>query len=763
MEKIRQTAKTHTFGSMTWLTALLTMAAAFGATFGKILGFPSSMNVALAALSGANVIPAFLGSALGYLVSGTFTEGIVQLCAILVTAAVQLIFPSADHRDDPLFVSLLTTGAMMLFGCVMSVALPADTYTASLRMINALMCGCIVFIALTVKRHRSRSGVFDLSGINGVFTGILYIMLVSTLTALPLHIVNVGRIIGTMCMLMAVRRYRNIGGAVVGALTTCGVLLCEPSLARNTLLLATSGLICGAFLQFGTLLMVLVFLVTSLVSLVAMGVNADTFPMFTDLLIGSLLFIAVPMPLIKKAAKRVVGVKNSIDLVGQTTSSKLNMASKTLGGIRSQLTMVTAAIDKRTKEQTLSKKVQSAVCCDCEMYGLCHKNSTRLDYAFSQLEETVCTYNNLSLGDVEKHLGGCSRKALLCHTFNELYADHLAQRADGMRVREMREFLSEQLSAMEDILSDLSFRTGQVRSIDSQLSARVREHFSNLGYPNVKACVYVDENLCQRVDVFITAEFKGDLVRLTAALSEMIEIDLDIPVIVRVDNMTRMSFAEIPKFSVEIKSFTASSSGEYSGDSFEIFDTSVNEKYIVLSDGMGTGKRARLDSMFSVSLVTRLIQSGMSMETAHKLINSMLRVKGWEESFATLDIMRLDLNGATAHFLKSGAVQSYLCRDGGIKSIGGQAFPAGILPDCSPDITEVKLFDGDMILMTSDGVEDATARELSTYTNGSAKLSVADMVNKLGAKALSQNNNGKQDDITIILAKISLRNDENDS
>jgi len=63
-------------------------------------------------------------------------------------------------------------------------------------------------------------------------------------------------------------------------------------------------------------------------------------------------------------------------------------------------------------------------------------------------------------------------------------------------------------------------------------------------------------------------QFRGDLVRLTATLSEMIDYDLDMPVIVKVDNITRMSFAEIPKFTVDIKSFSASSSGEYSGDSF---------------------------------------------------------------------------------------------------------------------------------------------------------------------------------------------------
>lgn len=164
---------------------------------------------------------------------------------------------------------------------------------------------------------------------------------------------------------------------------------------------------------------------------------------------------------------------------------------------------------------------------------------------------------------------------------------------------------------------------------------------------------------------------------------------------------------------------------------------------------MGTGKRARLDSLFSVSLVTRLIRSGMSMQTAHRLINSMLRVKGWEESFATLDIMRLELNGGTVQFLKSGAAQSFLFRDGGLKSIGGQAFPAGILAECTPDVSELKLFDGDVLLMTSDGVEDATAREILRCGGMNAQ----EIVTVLGAKALAQRTGGRRDDITIIACK----------
>ena len=147
----------------------------FTASFGKIIGFPSSVNVAVAAVSGGHIISAFMGSALSYLLSGSLTGGIVQLASILAVAAVRVFYPQGQRRE-PVFDAALAAGSMLLFGCVMSVAMPSDTYTASLRMINALMCGCIVFVASTVRDRFRRSGAVDISGLNGVFIAILYII-----------------------------------------------------------------------------------------------------------------------------------------------------------------------------------------------------------------------------------------------------------------------------------------------------------------------------------------------------------------------------------------------------------------------------------------------------------------------------------------------------------------------------------------------------------------------------------------------------------
>lgn len=763
MLKVKETVKVHLnkseSGRLLWIISGL---ASFVAAFGKLVGFPSSMNVVIAVLSGVNIIPAFIGSAASYIIQGSLEAGIVQLCSILVISVVRIVINDSRRNDSPVFLGFLTAGIMILFGSVMSVAIPADTYITSMRMISALLSGCVVFIVKTAVQRRDSDGVFVMSGINGVFGGIIYIMVIATLTAAPVPVINLGRIAGTFGILCGVRKYRNAGGAVMGALTTCGVLLCNPLLAKNTLLLATSGLICGAFIQFGSLITVLSFLGISLISLVAIGVNGDTFFMFADMLIGSMLYVAVPVSLIKKAAGRVMGARNSIDLVGQTASARLSFASHTLSDIRSQISLVSAAIDRKSKDTDLKRQVCTAVCSGCGMFQGCWKNNKDYTFsAFSRLENTILCYNGISSMDIDKSLPLCSKPDDIELAFNELYKELLSEKANCIRLKEMRELVTEQLASMEDILSDLSYRVGQVRAIDASLSAQVKDYFSHLGYPNAKVCVFVDENRCQRAEIFLTCPFRGDRVKVTTGLSSITECDFDLPVITSVDNVTKLSFTEQPLLEIRTGSFQASCSDrEYSGDTLDMVSLSTNERYIILSDGMGTGKRAKLDSMFAVNLVSRLLKAGVSLSTAHRLINSILRVKGWEESFATLDLLRLDLCGGTAEFLKSGACFSYLFRDESVKAIGGQAFPAGILPDCIPDISDVKIFNGDYIVMTSDGVDENTVRNGIGLIRKNPDIDPQTLAQKIGEAAMEISKGRKRDDISIIIVKVESKNKE---
>ncbi len=730
--------------------------AGFVSGFGRLLGMPSQINVALAVVSGGYILPVFAGSAISYALSGMLSAGMIQLCAMLVIAGLRSILPMDrlhvfGRRSEPAVTALMTTAVLMLFGCVMSVASPTDAFSASMRMIGALLCGCTVFCAMTVMHSRAVSGCFDLGGINGMYTAMLYVIVISVLTSLPLGVINLGRAFGCLCMLMAVRRYHQTGGAVLGALTTCGVLMCSPALAKNSLLLATSGLICGVFYPIGLTVTVLVFLGVSLLSLVAVGTNSDTFTMLADMLLGSLAFIMIPLPAVKKLTKHLSGLRSPVDIVSRATSAELSFASGTLGEIRSQLAQVSATMRRRARSTDLCETVIRSACLDCPFRTSCFEQVQQLRWSLGKLEHIGAKYNCVSAEDIKSQFSLCRRPEHMTEQFNRCFAVMISEKASDIRIAEMRDFLGEQLSSMQDMLSDLSCRVCRVKNTDAALSSQVTAALDSLGYPNAKACVFVDENMCQRVEIYLTAQFCGELVRLTSKVSDVVGSELDIPVIDKTGNLTRMSFCESPAFAVETAAFCASRSGEYSGDTYDIFDTSAAEKYIVLSDGMGTGKRARLDSVFSVSLVSRLLRCGMSVTTAHKMVNSMMRVKGWEESFATLDILRLDLFSGSASLMKSGAAASYMCRDGGLKIFASDALPAGILANCVPDVADLKLFDGDIIMLASDGVDVDIARKLASLSRKGEP--VAKLAARLGSMCTSKSEQPR-DDITIILAKI---------
>ena len=62
MLKIKGNTDLHTQGkSINAVGCILTAAVAFVASLGKIMGYPSPVNVVVAVMSGGYIIPAFLG------------------------------------------------------------------------------------------------------------------------------------------------------------------------------------------------------------------------------------------------------------------------------------------------------------------------------------------------------------------------------------------------------------------------------------------------------------------------------------------------------------------------------------------------------------------------------------------------------------------------------------------------------------------------------------------------------------------------------
>lgn len=140
----------------------------------------------------------------------------------------------------------------------------------------------------------------------------------------------------------------------------------------------------------------------------------------------------------------------------------------------------------------------------------------------------------------------------------------------------------------------------------------------------------------------------------------------------------------------------------HSGDSCECF-TKGKYLYLLISDGMGSGKLASIDSKMTCGLMKRFLLSGFSFSTCFKLTNTALKLKTGDESFATADICRINTNDGSLIIGKAGAAASYIISENRIRKLNALTFPIGILNEIQFEEISYKLRKNDYLLMMSDG------------------------------------------------------------
>lgn len=150
-----------------------------------------------------------------------------------------------------------------------------------------------------------------------------------------------------------------------------------------------------------------------------------------------------------------------------------------------------------------------------------------------------------------------------------------------------------------------------------------------------------------------------------------------------------------------------------SGDCFSTKHLGENRLLLCLSDGMGTGKQAELESRMTVELLEQLLDAGFSLAAAVYMINQALLNCRQKQTPTTLDICVIDLYSGVCQMAKLGAVPGYLKRGTGVSAIWGQTVPVGILSwgqggssDKWNEIHTEQLQSGDRLILMTDGVTE---------------------------------------------------------
>ena len=150
---------------------------------------------------------------------------------------------------------------------------------------------------------------------------------------------------------------------------------------------------------------------------------------------------------------------------------------------------------------------------------------------------------------------------------------------------------------------------------------------------------------------------------------------------------------------------------EVSGDNYMFRNTLPGQVALSLSDGMGSGPAAGADSEQVMELAEQLLDTGFSARSTLKLINTVLLLNGMGDRPATMDLGLVNLYTGVLEMMKLGAAASFLLPDrrggGEAEVLESETVPAGVLNPVEPVMISRKLWDGDKIIMVSDGVLDA--------------------------------------------------------
>lgn len=229
-------------------------------------------------------------------------------------------------------------------------------------------------------------------------------------------------------------------------------------------------------------------------------------------------------------------------------------------------------------------------------------------------------------------------------------------------------------------------------------------------------------------------------------------------------NICYQTYISQDKYSMQIGIAKTNKEGQsVSGDSSIQIKLKDGKYLLALSDGMGSGPNARKSSQIAVKMLGRLLSNGFDKETSIELINNTISVDTKSETYATLDIMILDLYDGNAEYIKNGAAPTFVRNRKNVDIIKSIALPTGILNNIDLVVFDRDVEDNDIIIMCTDGIIDSNKE----YTN--KELWVKDILENMETenaqkiadiimKEAIDNNYGKaQDDMSIIVVKIKKK------
>ncbi len=347
------------------------------------------------------------------------------------------------------------------------------------------------------------------------------------------------------------------------------------------------------------------------------------------------------------------------------------------------------------------------------------------------------------------------------------YLDTLAQELNTLSAKMLEDAIRDDKTKvfaldygiMSKMFADVASCESESVPADKMLSERLKRAFHRVGLRTEHVLVCGD----RKKTVIVTGD---EIAKTTLRSADIRSVCENVclsrfsnPSFILEDGKSAFILESKPRYTVDAVMKQIPKKGEsVCGDSVATAFGKDDYFYCFLCDGMGSGEEASLTAKLCRIFLEKMLICGNKKSTTLSMLNNLLCSRN-TECFATVDICEIDLVNGAASFLKSGAVPSFVMRDGRLYKISSGTFPIGILPQVSAENTNFELCAGDVIVLCSDGIlSDAeacdgeeTARFLDMITREWTE-DLESMADKI--LTYSSDFSVRADDMTIVFLRV---------
>ena len=560
-----------------------------------------------------------------------------------------------------------------------------------------------------------------------------------------------------------------------GAGITMGIILgfATGNLMESIAIYGACGLVAGIFRDSGKIFTALSFNIIFVIVTLYSGVFNNI--SFIEALVGTGIFLLIPKKIYNKISLEI----NKDKKVGHFSEVRFSEIKDELTERLKDFTEVLSIMGKslnnlvgndklaiKNKGNALVENLSDRTCSDCDMRYMCWKRELHQTYnAFSDLIRNYENNSDVFPHELEKK---CIKKYALVKNLEDIMNIYMVNETLKSRLGEGRKILSNHINNMSVTISEIVDEFGNELHLCTDVEKNIKKSLLKYGINFGSLICYNDKN--GRIKIKMQMEncmgYQTCIKTVLPIISETIGKNMSIGSegcnINSKNNMCEVVIEEAPKYHINSHVAVATKEGEkFTGDSYSYGRTKDGNYITVISDGMGSGPEAGLESKVSVEIIEKFMEVGFDEKIAIDAVNAIMSIKFSEdEKFSTLDMNKIDLYTGNAKFMKVGAIESFIKRGNKVEVINSNTLPFGVLEEPDVDTVEKQVSNGDVIVSISDGILDVRndgsfdTTWLIDFLKNTKYRQPKDLSIAILEKAKELSGGKAKDDMTVVVSKV---------